>query len=165
MSEILKYPYKSKAWTTIAGVVFFGAITAWSSYQALTNDRGLIVNGIFRFSAEGATTFYWGMAGLSALLAVLGIFVGSAGLSNPLTVMLTDTELSAPKHGFSSKATVIPLLIIKNVEIQVVMDQRFINVHYQNGEISIAESMLPSSEAFEKLHTTLVARIKNQPNG
>jgi len=60
--------------------VFFAVCALVIAEEAATNDRGLILEGIFRFSPHGATVFYWVLAGLSALfvLAALFLAVGAA---------------------------------------------------------------------------------------
>jgi hypothetical protein len=165
MSDILEYPYKAKPLMMLAGILFFGCCAVWMGYVALTNDRGLILNRIFTFSSEGATIFYWCIAVVAALFVVFAIIALIAGLTKPMTIRLTATELSAPKHGFAKKPTVIPLRDIKDIGIQTVQKQRFMNIYFRNGKLSIAQSMLPSAEAFEKLHNRLVGKIKTQKSG
>jgi len=165
MADILEYPYKAKPWMMLAGIAFFGACAAGMGYMAVTNDRGLILNRIFTFSVEEATIFYWCIAAVAALFVVGAIFALIAGLTNPMTVRLTATEFSAPKHGFAKKPTAIPLHDIKEIAIQTVQKQRFMNIYFRNGKLSIAQSMLPNSEAFEKLHSGLVAKAKTQKSG
>lgn len=162
MAEILEYPYKAKPWMMLAGIAFFGACAVGMAYTAVTNDRGLILNRIFTFSVEGATIFYWCIAVGAALFVVGALFALITGLTNPMVVRLTATEFSAPKHGFAKKLTVLPLRDIKEVSIQTVQKQRFMNIYFRNGKLSIAQSMLPSSDAFEKLHSGLVAKVKIQ---
>lgn len=165
MADILEYPYKAKPWMMLAGIAFFGACAAGMGYRAITNDRGLILNGIFTFSVEGATIFYWCIAAAAAIFVAGAVFALLAGLTNPMAVRLTATEFSAPKHGFTKKPTVIPLHDIKEIGIQTVQKQRFMNIYFRNGKLSIAQSMLPNSEAFEKLHSGLVAKVKTQQRG
>jgi hypothetical protein len=45
----------------------------WLAYMAVTNDRGLVLNGILRFSPTGATVFY---AVCSGICFIATAFVG-----------------------------------------------------------------------------------------
>ena len=155
----LEYPYKAKAGLMLACIAFFGACAATMAHAALTNDRGLIVNGIFRFGTEGATVFYWCVVGASLMFVLMGVLGLVPGLKNPGSIRLTSTELSAPKNGFTRKATRIPLREIVDVGVQEIQKQRFLTVHHRAGKLSVAQSMLPNSEAFEKLHAALVAGV------
>jgi hypothetical protein len=80
-------------------------------------------------------------------------------MKNPGSIRLTTTELCAPKNGFSRKSTTIPLREIVDVGVQTIQKQRFLTVHHRTGKLNVAQSMLPSSEAFEKLHAGLVAGL------
>jgi hypothetical protein len=165
MADILEYPYRAKPWMMLAAIAFFGACAAGMGYRAVTNDRGLILNRIFTFSVDGATIFYWCIAAAAALFVVGAILALIAGLTNPMAVRLTATDFSAPKHGFAKKLIVIALRDIKEIGIQTVHKQRFMNVYFRNGKLSIAQSMLPNSEAFERLHSGLAANVKAQKAG
>jgi|GEM_PF-6443830 len=65
-SSLLKsYPYNPKATTSILCILFFGASAAVLVWEAATNDRGLILNGVFRLSESAAATSLWILSGLS----------------------------------------------------------------------------------------------------
>lgn len=160
MSDLaLEYPYKAKAGVMLACMAFFAACAATMAHAALTNDRGLILNGIITFGTEGATVFYWCVAAVSVLFVIVGAFGFFAGLRKPVSIRLTATELSAPKNGFTRKPTRIPLHEIVDVGVQTIQKQRFLTVHHRSGKLNLAQSMLPNSEAFEKLHAALVAGV------
>lgn len=55
-----------------ASSALFGACAAFLFYRASTNDRGLIINGIIHFDAEGADIFYFVLGVLSALFVLMG---------------------------------------------------------------------------------------------
>jgi hypothetical protein len=155
----LEYPYKAKAGIMLACIAFFGACAATMAHAALTNDRGLILNGILEFGTQGATVFYWCVVGVSAVFVLMGTLGLISGFKNPGSIRLTATELSAPKNGFTRKATRIPLREIVDVGVQEIQKQRFLTVHHRSGKLSVAQSLLPNSEAFEKLHAGIVAGV------
>jgi hypothetical protein len=157
--QALEYPYQARAGIMLACIAFFGACAAVMVHAAVTNDRGLIVNGLFEFGMAGATVFYWCVAGVSAIFVLMGVLGLVSGMKNPGSIRLTATELSAPKNGFSRKATRIPLLEIVDVGVQEIQKQRFLTVHHRSGKLNVAQSLLPNSEAFEKLHAALVAGV------
>jgi hypothetical protein len=160
MSDVaLEYPYKAKAGVMLACIAFSGVCGATMTHAALTNDRGLILNGIFRFGTQGATVVYWCVVAVTVLFVIVGVLGLLSGLKNPGSIRLTATELSAPKSGFSRRPTTIPLREIVDVGVQTIQKQRFLTVHHQSGKLNVAQSMLPNSEAFEKLHAALVAGV------
>jgi hypothetical protein len=158
MKEILlEYPYKAKPASMLAGIAFFGACAVVGVSLAVTNDRGLILNGIFRFSANGATIFYWCLAAASMLFVLVAILALTMNLTTPRFVRLTSSELSFPPYGFARQPVVIALSDITQVTIQTIQRHQFLNIHHRNGKSTLSKSMLPNSDAFEKLNAALVA--------
>ena len=68
----IEYPYKPRPRVMLGCVAFFGLIAAGMTYEAITNDRGLILNGI-PLSPRGATIFYAVVAGVCALFVLAGL--------------------------------------------------------------------------------------------
>ena len=94
-----KIPYRPR-WTVVVGSgVFFAVCALVIAQEAATNDRGLILEGIFRFSPHGATVFYWVLAGLSALFVLAALFLAVARLSTDRYLQLESDALILP-HGF-----------------------------------------------------------------
>lgn len=158
MDEIIEYQYRAKPWVMLGVISFFGACAMIMGYAALTNDRGLILNGVITLSIKGATIFYWCVAAVSVFFVIFALLAFIAGMVNPMSIRLTATELFAPKHGFTHKSTILKLHEINKVNIQTVQKQRFMTVYTQDEKMSIAQSMLPNSEAFDSLYTVLVSR-------
>ena len=161
-TEQLEYPYKANAWMMLAGMAFFGGCAAMMAYTALTNDRGLILNGIITFTPDGATRFYGAIAIVSVLFVLIAVAALISSFANPMSVSLTAEALSAPKNGFARKRTAIPLHEIVDIGVQTIQRQRFMNVYHRGGKLSLAQSMLPNAEAFEKLHAALVASLRRR---
>jgi hypothetical protein len=158
----LEYPYKANAWMMLAGIAFFGACAALMAYAALTNDRGLILNGILTFTTDGATRFYGAIAIVSVLFVVVALSALVSSLTRPTSILLTSDGLSAPRHGFTRKRTEIPLQDIVEIGVQTIQRQRFINVYHRTGKLSVAQSMLPNADAFEQLHAALLAIVRRR---
>ena len=165
MADVLEYRYKARPWIMLGAMTFFGACAVGMGYAAITNDRGLILNGIFEFSIEGATIFYWCVASVSILFVIAAIFALIAGMSNPMLVRLTPIDFSAPKHAFAKKPPVLKVSDITQISIQSIQKQRFIYIYTETENLNIAESMLPSSEAFEELHNSLLSKVKIRGGG
>jgi len=133
--------------------------------NAMVNERGLIINGLIHLEPSGATIFYWCMAALSAVFVVVAVPAFFVGLLSSQHVILTSTEISAPKFGFSGKATVVKLSDIKSLSVQEIQKERFLNIQHANGNLSINASFLPDKAAFEELCSTLAERVSVQARG
>jgi hypothetical protein len=161
-TEQLEYPYKANAWMMLLGTAFFGACTAGMASAALSNDRGLILNGIIEFTPDGATRFYGAIAIVSALFVIAALLMLVLSFVSPGSVRLTAEELCAPAGNFGRKPTKIPLDAIVDIGVHTVQRQRFMNVYHHGGKLSLAQSMLPNAEAFEKLHAALAASLRRR---
>ena len=160
MDDTLEYPYRPNPKTMLLAILFFGACAAVMARTAITNDRGLILNSIITMSEQGATTFYWCVAGAAALFVAAGAWGLLAGRNAPRFVRLTPAELSAPKNGFAKEPTVIPLRQIQGMNVQTIQRQRMVTIHHTGGSLTIAQSMLPGAAAFDELCGALAARLE-----
>lgn len=165
MNDTLEFPYRPNAKTMLLAILFFGACAAVMAREAVTNDRGLILNGIITFSEHGATIFYGCVAGAAALFVVAGAWGLLAGRNTRRFVRLTPGELWAPRNGFAKEPTVIRLRDIQGVRVQTIQRQRLITIQHPGGSLSIAQSMLPGAAAFDQLCAALSARLETLARG
>ncbi|HET7463419.1 MAG TPA: hypothetical protein VFJ82_19360 [Longimicrobium sp.] len=160
MNDTLEFPYRPNPKSMLLAILFFGACAAMMARAALTNDRGLILNGVITFSEHGATVFYGSVAGVAALFVAAGAWGLLAGRGTPRFVRLTPAELSAPRNGFTREPTVIRLRDIQGVSVQAIQRQRLLTIQHPGGKLSIAQSMLPGAAAFDELCAALGARLE-----
>lgn len=155
-----EYPYKPKVLVMLLAALFFAACGAGLTNAALTNDRGLIINGIITLGPGGATIFYWVMVGACSVFVLGGLWGIIIGLTSDRRLVLTETGIRAPKGGYSRQYVTIRFSDILNVTMQSVQKQRFLTVHHTNGKMSIAQSMLPDKEAFEEVTRMVTQKVK-----
>jgi len=155
----VEYRYRMNPWKMIAAILFFGAMGAVLWNEAVTNDRGLVVNGVFTFGVEGATRFYWVLTAFSGALIIAAFVTLASSIGSTASVLLTSQELQAPRNAFTRKPTVIPVPEIVDVRVQQVQKQRMLNVYHSGGKLVILQSMLPNEAAFANLHAALLSVI------
>ena len=146
----------------LAGIGLFGAGAGEMAYEALTNDRGLILNGIFTFLVHGATIFYWCVAAVCMLFVLVAIFALARSWATPGVLRLTSTELLLPPNVFVRKPIAIRLSGITGINVHTMYKERFIYVYHAGGKASVNQSMLPNSEAFDRLFTALTAKVRGK---
>lgn len=154
---MIEHPYKPRLGPVLLGLLFFAACGGFMAHEALHNDRGLIVNGIFLMGVEGATKFYWTIAATSAVFVLIALMMLLAGLTGTGALRLTATELSAPRSAFSRASTVVRRGDIQAVEVVTVQKQTFLHVHHAGGTLTILQSCLPSDAAFREVCSALGA--------
>lgn len=156
--ETLSYPYKPNPWMMLFASFFFGTCAYFMAQEALTNDRGLIVNGVVHFSRHWATIFYWCIAAISGAFVVVGISALFVGLLSTHRVTLTATDISAPKYGFSRNLTVVALTEIASMDIRVIQRKRFLDIHHHSGVLTLTEFFLPNKASFDALCSAIASR-------
>ena len=158
MNEV-RFPYKPKILVFVLAILFFVGCATILANVALTNDRGLILNKLLEFSAEGATIFYWCLTAASILFIVFGTIALYSGLSTKKEVVVTDHKIMSPKSGLSNRVISVVFSDIADVNIQSIQKQRFLNVLHSGGKLSIPQSMLANKQAFEELVSLVAARV------
>ncbi|OAD22673.1 membrane protein [Candidatus Thiomargarita nelsonii] len=160
MNEV-RFPYKQKIVVSLLGILFFCVCMLCLGHLALTNDRGMILNQIIEFSVEGATIFYWCLTVASGLFVIFGILGLMIGLTTKKEIIITENEISAPKSGISKKIVSVKYSEITEMNIQSIQKERFLQIFYQGGRLSIPQSMLPSKQAFEELVNLVSTRANS----
>ena len=161
--KTVSHPYRPKPWMMALGCIFFGAIAVFMAREAMFNDRGLVLNGLLHLGTTGATIFYGSVAAVSAVFVAIAIPGFIVGLTSPHRVTVTDTEVSAPRFGFSRKVTTVRFADIRDMSLQQVQRQRFLVIVHAGGKLSLIETFLPNREAFDEICLALSDRVRAQP--
>ncbi len=160
---MLQIPYRVAYRMRFRGVFIFLLFTAgavFMGYTAAANRMGLIIDGIFRLSTVGATTFYWILAALLGLLAVWSLFGVVRGALFPAYFELTQVELLLPKAGFSRERVTIPYQAITGLQEQAYRGRKIgLLVQAFGRRFVISAVMLPSGD-YEKVKLFLASRMK-----
>lgn len=155
----VRYPYKPKVVIFLFATVFFAGCALVLGNVAINNERGLILNRIFEFSAGAATVFYWCLTAASGLFIILGLMGLIFGLTSRKEIIITENGITAPKSGLSKKNISISFSDITNINIQSVQKQELLNIFYKDGKLTIPQSMLPNKQSFDELVNLLSVRV------
>ncbi len=141
------------------GVLLFGVGAVMLGWIAHTNDRGLVLNGGIRFNVDGATLFYWVLAGLFALVVLLtvGIVLTTLVYKMP-DIILCAGSVSFPVGFPVKRPFVLPLIKIENISLMEVSGQRILMLQTVGKKHGIALNWLESKEAAQRLESELRER-------
>jgi hypothetical protein len=141
---------------------FFTLCAVFYFYKTATNDRGLILNGLLEFGAAGATAFYCTL-GVLSLMFVLSAVLGVAhGLIRRPVLIVADDYITVPGTFLRRRENRIVLSQITAASIQKIYGQQLLTVWSGASKVTIARSMMPSQELFDRL-VQIVAQ-KKEPN-
>lgn len=158
MNEV-RFEYKPKAWLFLLVIALCSGMTWFFINEALTNDRGLTINHLLTLSVFSAMVLFWVFSGFMALLTIFSAFVLIAGLKSSNEIVVNDSHITAPKRGVSTKRISVSFDEINDVQVQVIQKQRFLNIFYTGGKITIVSSMMPTKEDFDALTSLVVEKV------
>jgi hypothetical protein len=140
--------------------LFFGAYTAVLGYKAVTNDRGLILNGIIEFGAFGATAFYWILTVLSVLFGLVSLWtIFTTFVHGVPDVVLAENSISFPVGFPVKRKFTLPYSEIAGLSQTELNGQRFLFLHTATKKYSIVLNWLaPKSDELE-LQKELAIRL------
>ena len=155
----ITFEYRAAWLPSILGGILFSAGAIFMAQQAVTNDQGLIINGVIELGTVGATRFNWAVCGILAIMGFFSLFQVFLRLATQRQVRLTRTEVVAPKHFMSLQYQELPLKDIEACELIESDDDKVLMLHSRVGRsMKIPESYLGKSE-FLQLQQALVEQI------
>jgi len=150
-------PYRPRWTPLIFGAVFFSFCAAILAWQAATNERGLILNGIITLSPHGASAFYWVLAGLSSLFVMLEVVLAFARIRGSAFLELTADTLVIPRGFAGRKFRRIPYAEIVAISEFSVTGTKSLGIRTVTGQYWVAAGVLPSNEDYEALKRFLIS--------
>ncbi len=153
------YPYHPKATTIILCILFFSACAAVLGWEAATNDRGLILNGIFTLSENGASNFYWVLAALSVGFVFMGVLIAVQRLTGSLSLQITDSAVHIPSGFIKKNITEVAFSDVINLSETAVQGQRLFCLHTPKKKYHLNRALMPSKADYEEAKALITAAI------
>jgi hypothetical protein len=153
-----KLTYQATWGSAIGFVVFAIVMVVICAHEAITNDRGLIINGILRFEQPSATKVYWGMTVLSLSLLALFVWMLIDKIGRPLFIEINENGMVVPAGIGLRKLSDIKYEEITNLTELGSGKSRFLLIHFGKSKVSIGAAWLPKGE-YDPLKSFLLERI------
>jgi hypothetical protein len=153
------FAYRPHAGMLVLAVLFFGAGALFMRHLAVTNDRGLVINGIITLGVGGAKIFYWSLAGVCAAFVVAGIFFGIPQIFIPRNVILEPDAITVPGWGLSKKHYRIPWKEIEAVVRSSHQKYVFVRIIHGGRKYAINSGMLPSNSDMETIERYIAIQM------
>jgi hypothetical protein len=161
MSEIKQYEYQAKITTLILCIGLFAPMGVFFANKAMTNDVGLVINGIFKLSPTGADNFYWVLCAFSTLFVLFSIAALTHRLlqKGPQYVEISETAFTIPKNLFQSEKVIL-FENVKNIQRQDVKGNVTLTFEAVNVKGHIANTNFKSKDEFEEATNLILQRIQ-----
>lgn len=156
-----EYEYKPKWWIILLCGAMFGFATVFFAQEALSNDRGLTINGIIELSENGATIFYWVFSFFSLCFVLAAIAIAVHRLKFQQRIAFTGEEIIVPASRWSAAEKSIKYADIASLSVFKFNGQKSLNIIHSDGKSSISSSMLPR-KSFQEVVDLLSAKVEKQ---
>ena len=154
-----KIPYQPRWGGIIVPGLFFALCAVGLGEKASTNDRGLILEGIFHLSPWAATVFYWVLTAFSALFVLASLLLAIKRVTSNQFLQLEHDAVIVP-HGFLLKKSArVPYASIAGISEMNVKRQRSLRLFTPDRKYAISASMLPNNEVYQQVKQLIVERV------
>lgn len=149
MKVIKEYEFNVRPGKIILAALFFAVCAAFFFREAITNYRGLIINGIIKLNVEQGTVFYYVLAGLSCLFVLGGIYGLASGIKDRRKLVIYSDGLGIP----AQKETVrLYFRDIASAQVVDIYKTRSIEIKTAGGKTySIPDVRLGSKAEFDEV--------------
>jgi hypothetical protein len=154
-----QFDYRPKWIVIFMCAAFFGLCAAILWHAAVTNDRGIILNGLIEFSTVGATRLLWLLFACSLGFIVLAGCLVYHRLRYRQQLAFGPEALCVPRSRWSREVLEIPYKSMHSLSESIVGWQRFLYVHHAAGKYTINASMLPSKAAYADVAALLARKM------
>lgn len=155
-----EYEYKPKWWIILLCGAMFGVATVFFTQDALSNDRGLIINGLIELSENGATIFYWVFAFFSFCFVLGAIALVVHRVKFHQRIAFTHAEIIVPASQWSTAEKGIKYADISSLSITNVSGRKYLNINHSGGKSVINAMMLGASKNFDEVVDLLTKKIE-----
>jgi hypothetical protein len=160
MKIVKEFNYSISPVKMLLPLLMFGACAAFFFREAITNDRGLIINGIFRLDTQGGTIFYYVMAGLSCLFVLGAIWAIINGLTVKQKLVIYSDGLGLPLKKETVRLYFSDIVSAQMLEIY---STRMIEFAVKDGKkYSIPDSKLGTKAELDEVLAFITRGISNK---
>lgn len=158
MTGELKYKYQATWGRLIFGNLLVIVLVIFFTYLALTNEVGLILNGI-EFSARGATIFYSILAVFMFLVEIIFLMVSYRKFKGPNEIVITKESISVPPPLFRTNQPIF-FNEITELKEQNVQGNLMFTIKSLKGNRFLMQNMLPSKEDYSTIKSILYQEVE-----
>jgi hypothetical protein len=150
-----KYPYNPSFTFLIGGGLLCAIGAVFMGHEAMTNDKGLIIDYVIRLGVEGATAFYWFIAGCMGFGAGLLLVYLVRRFTNPGVLVLDVQGISLP-YMFAERR--VPYASITSLQEYETSSQTMLYIRTREGKVVLHKNWLPDGQTYDAIKSFLASR-------
>lgn len=152
-----EFDYNLSRAAIVGWSLFFATSATVFGYHCITNERGLILNGI-PFTPFAATVFYAFIAGVSMFCLGMGVWLSF----RRRRIAFGKEGLLIPKSWWSSAEKSVPYRDLQGVRLGVkgsaITGARLLYVQHKRGVECLSAAMFSSDAAFDEFQQLLIQK-------
>jgi hypothetical protein len=157
-----KHPYNASLKAMALCGLFFGICAVFYWQQGLTNDRGMIINGIITFDTFQSTVFYWVLFACSAGFVLIAMLAAARRIKIPREIEFDEKGINLPYGLMQMKTTRVLYSDIMDLTETKIYSQLYLTLTTPSGKYNISRSLLPDKETYNDIQAFLIELISNQ---
>lgn len=147
----------------ILGIALFGGGGAFMIHRSLSNDRGLILNGIVHLEPGGADAFYAAIGALSVAMGILSAFgLGRMATRKSFRIVLAKQSMTIPEPRMWRALQEITVRYddIVAVRLHPPGAPSFVILETHAGRHHLSKQWLPPAWPASLVASTIVGRLR-----
>lgn len=148
--ESITFPYKPKPWLMLIVALFFGAVAAYSTIEALTHEGGMVLKQVIHLGPQGATLFFVGSAALTGFIALAGLRGIWQGIGSTDVLTVTPGGLSLPTGLVRKRQETVRFDSVTGLKRMRIKGNELLEIRHAGGKLTLARTMFANKAAFER---------------
>ena len=159
MDTTLRFAYKKSPFLSCIGVLLGFCGAAYFYQFAASNTTPYTTKYGFEMSPEQTTMALYAIALGCVFISINSFLMLLRAVTTKQEVVLSETDISAPKSALSKTPTVVAYARINSVKIKSSQGQKMLEIHHSDGKLTIIRQMCRNGREFKKIHEALTARL------
>ncbi|MFQ1699555.1 hypothetical protein ACJ5NV_03055 [Loktanella agnita] len=154
----LTFDYRPALTNALLLLLVSALFTVGLVWLALGNTSRIDILG-FVLSVQASTAFFWFGAAFFGLGIPASLKMAGDSIGKPRQVMLSDTEITAPKGGFFKVTKVIAFRDVTACRVVTVQRNTFLEIKGAQQKLTIPKSYIRPAAQFDALAAAVEKRI------
>lgn len=154
----LTFDYRPGLLLAVMLLLFSTLFAIGLGWMASTNDSRIEIFGMTP-SVETSTVLLWAFAAFFGLGVPISVKMLLQSVAKPRQVVLTATDVTAPKGAIYNGTKTIPFREITNLRIWTVQRNTFLEIHAGKQKLAIPRSCIKPAAQFDALTAAVEKRV------
>jgi len=154
------YKYEMGWGLLLSATIISSGLGYFVARKALTNDVGLLINGIIELDTGGATIFFWCLAIFMFFLSFIGVMGIVEKIKGKNRIAITKDGVILPNVPWKKGEAYFSYDSVKKLTFNKLKKIDILDINTSCGKYRIASNRLAESEDFNDISQVISDRVK-----